>query len=363
MYAILDIETTGGKFNEEGITEIAIYQFDGQSVTDQFISLVNPERPIQEYVVKLTGISNKMLRNAPKFHEVAKRIIAITENCTLVAHNASFDYRMLKLEFKRLGYEYERDTICTVDLSQTLLPEAPSYKLGKLVKSLGIPLSDRHRANGDALATVQLFKLLLAKDVEKNIIQKSILYHDNRNIKDKLNKLIEEVPSELGVFYVLDDNQRVIFIGKGKNMKQELTRVFLKTSRRGQKIQKNATAVRYELAGNNLFLRLKFYLELDKINPKYNFKKQFKPKLHPFNNSDFILYEKGREIEEHAIILVENHEVRYFGYTNLAYQEQSLGRLKKILSPIENTTISNVLVKSYLLKTSRVRLERLTPQD
>ena len=85
MYAILDIETTGGKFNEEGITEIAIYQFDGQSVTDQFISLVNPEQPIQEYVVKLTGISNKMLRNAPKFHEVAKRIIEITENCTLVA--------------------------------------------------------------------------------------------------------------------------------------------------------------------------------------------------------------------------------------------------------------------------------------
>jgi len=149
LYAILDIETTGGKFNEEGITEIAIYQFDGQSVTDQFISLVNPEQPIQEYVVKLTGISNKMLRNAPKFHEVAKRIIEITENCTLVAHNASFDYRMLKLEFKRLGYEYERDSICTVDLSKTFLPEAPSYKLGKLVKSLGIPLSDRHRANGD----------------------------------------------------------------------------------------------------------------------------------------------------------------------------------------------------------------------
>ena len=361
MYAILDIETTGGKFNEEGITEIAIYQFDGQSVTDQFISLVNPEQPIQEYVVKLTGISNKMLRNAPKFHEVAKRIIEITENCTLVAHNASFDYRMLKLEFKRLGYEYERDSICTVDLSKTLLPEAPSYKLGKLVKSLGIPLSDRHRANGDALATVQLFKLLLVKDIEKNIIQQSILYHDNRNIKDKLNKFIEEVPNALGVFYLLDDKQRVIFIGKGKNMKQELTRVFLKTSKRGQKIQKNATAVRYEFAGNNLFLRLKFYLELDKINPKYNFKKQFKPKLHSFNNSDFILYEKGREIEEHAVILVENHEVRYFGYTNLAYQEQTLERLKKILLPIENTTISNVLVKNYLLKTNRGKLERFTP--
>ena len=92
MYAILDIETTGGKYNEEGITEIAIYQHDGQKVTDQFISLVNPERPIQPFVEKLTGINSKMLRSAPRFFELAKRIIEITENCLIVAHNADFDY-------------------------------------------------------------------------------------------------------------------------------------------------------------------------------------------------------------------------------------------------------------------------------
>ena len=104
MYAILDIETTGGKYNEEGITEIAIYKFDGNEVVDQFISLINPERDIQPFVVKLTGINNKMLRNAPKFYEVAKRIIEITEDCILVAHNAEFDYRILSLEFERLGF-------------------------------------------------------------------------------------------------------------------------------------------------------------------------------------------------------------------------------------------------------------------
>ena len=87
MYAILDIETTGGKFNEEGITEIAIYKFDGQNTVDRFISLVNPEKEIQEFVVKLTGINNKMLRNAPKFYEVAKRIVEITKDCILVAHH------------------------------------------------------------------------------------------------------------------------------------------------------------------------------------------------------------------------------------------------------------------------------------
>ena len=163
MYAILDIETTGGKFNEEGMTEIAIHKFDGHQVVDQFISLVNPERDIQEFVVKLTGINNKMLRNAPKFYEVAKRIIEITEGCIIIAHNANFDYRILRIEFKRLGYDFKRNTLCTVALSKKLIPESPSHSLGKLCRFIGIPMSDRHRANGDALATIQLFKLLLEK--------------------------------------------------------------------------------------------------------------------------------------------------------------------------------------------------------
>ena len=170
MYAILDIETTGGKYNEEGITEIAIYRHNGRDVPDQFITLVNPERTIQPFVEKLTGINGKMLRNAPRFFEVAKRIIEITDNCLIVAHNADFDYRILRTEFKRLGFSFERDSICTVSLSKVLLPHLESYKLGKLSRSLGIPISDRHRAQGDALATVILFELLLEKDSCKKII-------------------------------------------------------------------------------------------------------------------------------------------------------------------------------------------------
>ena len=188
MYVILDIETTGGKFNEEGVTEIAIYRYDGHTIVDQFISLVNPEKPIQEFVVKLTGINNKMLKNAPKFYEVAKRIIEITSDCILVAHNTAFDYRILRTEFDRLGYEFNRNTLCTVELSQKLILDQPSYSLGKLTKSLGIPMTDRHRASGDALATVQLFKLLLEKDTGKSIIQSSIKYFDQRNKKQKLKK-------------------------------------------------------------------------------------------------------------------------------------------------------------------------------
>jgi len=136
MYAIIDLETTGGKYNQEGITEIAIYKFDGAEVVDQLISLVNPETPIQPFVEKLTGISDAMVRTAPKFHELAKRVVEITEGCVLVAHNAQFDYRILKLCYDRLGYTYERKTVCTVDLAKKLIPDQESYSLGKLVKSL-----------------------------------------------------------------------------------------------------------------------------------------------------------------------------------------------------------------------------------
>ena len=75
MYAILDIEATGGKKGEEDIIEVAIYRFDGKKIVDQLISLVSPDRKIDAYVQKLTQITPKMVKSAPKFHEIAKRII------------------------------------------------------------------------------------------------------------------------------------------------------------------------------------------------------------------------------------------------------------------------------------------------
>jgi DNA polymerase-3 subunit epsilon len=350
LYVILDIETTGGKFNEEGITEIAIYKFDGHNVVDQFISLVNPEKPIQEFVVRLTGINNKMLRNAPKFYEVAKRIVEITKDCIVVAHNAAFDYRILRTEFERLGFDFYRNTLCTVELSQNLIENQPSYSLGKLTKSLGIPITDRHRATGDALATVQLFKLLLEKDIEKTIIQNSIKYFDKRLVKEKLKNLIDEIPTTLGVYYVHDSNGKVIFMGKGKNIKAEINNLFIKTSRRAVKIQERASTVSYNKTGNELFTRLKYYLQLDKIAPKFNFKKKFKFSEEDFNNDSFMLIDKGREVEENAVILVENNIVTSYGYTNLAHQENNLEILKSVLTSIENKEISKTIIKNYLKK-------------
>ena len=270
MYAILDIETTGGKYNEEGITEIAIYKFDGHQIVDQFFSLVNPEKNIQPFVINLTGINNQMLRNAPKFHEVAKRIIEITDNCTIVAHNAQFDNRILSTEFDRLGYPFEKNMLCTVELSKKLIPDLPSYSLGKLVRSLGIPITDRHRAQGDAKATVELFKLLLEKDIEKVIISDTIKKGSKRQLAPKLLDIIEAAPTTIGVYYMHRKNGKIIYVGKSTNIKKRLIQHFTDDNKKSKKIQLEVVSVSYEGTGNNLIAQLKESQEIKKLKPIFN---------------------------------------------------------------------------------------------
>lgn len=270
MYAILDIETTGGKYNEEGITEIAIYKFDGRQIVDQLITLVNPEIPIQPFVVGLTGINNDMLRQAPKFYEIAKRLLEITEACILVAHNAKFDYRILRTEFRRLGFDYERESLCTVELSKKLLPGLDSYSLGKLTKALGIPLSSRHRADGDAQATVKLFKLLLQKDTDKEIIKANIRQKPKNSIDTKLIRIVEELPSRTGVYYMHDDEGDIIYIGKSRNIRKRVNQHFTGDAVKSREMQQEVNAVTFEDTGNELIALLKENQEIKKLKPKYN---------------------------------------------------------------------------------------------
>lgn len=270
MFAIIDVETTGGAFNEEGITEIAVYKFDGHEIVDQLISLVNPERPIQPFVVKLTGINNAMLRSAPKFYELAKRIIEITEGCTFVAHNASFDYRIIRTEFNRLGYTFERETLCTVELAKKLIPGMPSYSLGKLVRSLGIPITDRHRASGDALATFKLLKLLLSKDTEKTILKSLVKKEIKSGLTPKLLDIIESMPQKTGIYYMHNAEGEVIYIGKSKNIKKRINQHFTSQTKRAKKIQSEVYAVTYEETGSELVALLKESEEIKRNKPIYN---------------------------------------------------------------------------------------------
>lgn len=348
MYVIIDIETTGGKYNEEGITEIAIHKFDGNDVIDSFISLVNPEKEIQPFVVKLTGINNKMLKNAPKFYEVAKRIIEITNGCTLVAHNASFDYRILRSEFKRLGYPFEMPTLCTVELSKKLIPDLESYSLGKLCRSIGIPVTDRHRANGDALATVKLLEILLQKDTEKTIVKSTIKSGNQRDLSKKLLTLLEELPTKTGVFYFHRYSGDIMYIGRGKNIKKIVNQVFLRTSKKARSLQKELVSVTFDLTGSELVAMLKYQEELKTHKPKYNKAQKAKLQYTNFSNPNMILIDKGRDILEKSVILIENNRYQGYAFTNLGYQISNLEILKKLITLSISTDIQNDIIIKYL---------------
>lgn len=168
MYAVVDIETTSGSPKNGKITEIAIFIYDGSEVIDSFVTLINPECEIPFYITNITGITNEMVSNAPKFYEVAKKIVEITSNRIFVAHNATFDYNFIKSEFKNLGYSYNRKTMCTVKLSRKHIPGHGSYSLGKICSELGIEINGRHRAAGDALATVKLLDIILKNHQSKS---------------------------------------------------------------------------------------------------------------------------------------------------------------------------------------------------
>ncbi|HDR50001.1 MAG TPA: 3'-5' exonuclease [Mariniphaga anaerophila] len=168
MFAIIDIETTGNSYHFGQITEIAIVLHNGHKVTDTFSTLVKPDMDIPLFITRLTGITNEMVKDAPRFYEIAKKVVEMTAGRTFVAHNVHFDYKFIKEEFKRLGYDYQRKTLCTVQLSRKLIPGHRSYSLGKLCAELGIEINGRHRAAGDALATAKLFELLIIENDKLN---------------------------------------------------------------------------------------------------------------------------------------------------------------------------------------------------
>lgn len=265
MYAIIDIETTGGNASRERITEIAIYIHDGKSIVNEYSTLVNPECKVPPFVARLTGISDEMLVDAPKFYEVARNIVEITEGCTFVAHNAAFDYSFIKQEFLNLGYKYKKPVLCTVKMSRKLLPGHKSYSLGNLCNNLGIPITSRHRAAGDALATVKLFERLLSVDPTLNQIPTDGLHPSlDRSVFNRL-------PSTAGVYYFHDENGKLLYIGKSKNIHARVLSHFQNNSSNKAIEMRSGTAhISFEETGSELIALLHESAEIKKHKPLFN---------------------------------------------------------------------------------------------
>ena len=396
MYSIIDIESNGAGYRHECIIDIAIYRYDGQKIVDQFISLVNPESDITPFVQKLTSITPKMVKTAPKFHEIAKRVIEITQNTTLVGHNIDFDYRMLRQSFKGLGYDFKINTLDTIPLAKKLIPNEVSYSLGKLVKSLGIPLTNHHRADGDARATLELFKLLVSKDTENEIIQEQ---HDETNAKTYINKiklLTQDLPNERGFVYFQNGEGKIILSECVQDINKFSKKVFNSKSKKWESIQRGVEQINFELTGNDIIAKLilnsknikkrevvpfglyvrnnKYIVEKNTLNKEdrpilkfrsftqgvkavqfignqreYDDVSFFKKKI-DFRKRNELWLGSGRKLGEKLFLIIENGKVVSYGFYELFTQIQTLSRLSKLKIdlPLSSFDLTNDLQLALL---------------
>lgn len=273
MYAIVDIETTGGYAANHRITEVAIYLHDGMRVTGQYHTLVNPGRNIPYYITGLTGITQEMVMDAPLFSEIAKELLGHLDGKIFVAHNAQFDYSFLKKEFEQAGLAWQAKKLCTVRLSRKIMPGLRSYSLGTLAESLGIVIPNRHRAGGDVAATSKIFDLLIKRDKDGHI-EKALKRSSGETIlppnlpKEEFDKL----PIKPGVYYFLNSRNQVIYVGKATNIRKRIAGHFTGDAREWSRsnIRNEIHRIAFELTGNDLIALILESQEIRRLWPKYN---------------------------------------------------------------------------------------------
>jgi len=264
-YAVIDVETTGLSPKHERLTEIAIVIVEDGKIINEFSSLLNPEKKIPYRITQLTGINNQMVQEAPRFFEIAKQVVQMTENCTFVAHNASFDYRFIQAEFSRYGFDYQRKLLDTVKLSRKLLPGFRSYSLGKLTAQLGIQINGRHRALGDAMATAELFLRLLEVNPQPSQVKIRGLHSHLKQ------EQIDAIPQETGVYYFFDEKDDLIYIGKSNNIHSRvISHLNNTTTKKAMEMREKIARVDFELTGSELVALLLESNEIKTHMPVYN---------------------------------------------------------------------------------------------
>lgn len=269
MYTIIDIETNG---SENKITEIAILKHDGTQIIEEFTSLVNPESTIPAYITTLTGIDNRMVADAPTFSEIAQHVLDITEDSIFVAHNVNFDYNIIRNSFKELDIEFKRKKICTIRLSRKLIPGHQSYSLGKLCTALNIEVFDRHRAKGDAEATVILFEMLLAKEQAETVIKEFLKPSSKEaTLPPSLpSAVFNAIPNTPGIYFFKNKEGKIIYIGKAKDLKKRVLSHFYNKSDKEINLCRETTDISFELSGSELIALLMEDAAIKEHQPEFN---------------------------------------------------------------------------------------------
>jgi len=273
MYAIVDIETTGGHASQFGITEIAVFIHDGNQVIKRFETLINPQQNIPSYITALTGINNAMVASAPIFEEIASDLFEILNGQIFIAHNVNFDYSFIHHHLKVAGYELNVKKLCTVRLGRKVFPGLPSYSLGKLCRTLDLPIENRHRAGGDAQATVLLFEHCLANGADKYIGEMLKKKSSEQWLPMNLSKsAIMDLPSGPGVYYFHDEKDTIIYIGKAINIKKRVSSHFTHqdADKKRQQFIRTIFKITYQSCATELEAIVLESAEIKKLWPKHN---------------------------------------------------------------------------------------------
>lgn len=272
MYTIIDIETTGNGIKGNKITEISIFKHDGNQIVDEFTTLVNPQCPIPHFITGLTGIDDQMVQGAPTFSEIANNVLDLTESCVFVAHSVNFDYGVIKEEFRQIGVDFTRKKLCTVRLSRKLIPGLGSYSLGKLCSAIQIPLVDRHRARGDAHATVLLFQKLMAIPTSESVFKQFLNARSQEaTLPPHLPKSVfDKIPPKPGIYYFKNQKGEIIYVGKAINLKKRVLGHFYDKSVKETQMCSETADIDFKLSGNELVALLMESAEIKRLFPPYN---------------------------------------------------------------------------------------------
>ena len=273
LYAIVDIETTGGYAAAGGITEIAVRITDGEKIIDRYETLMNPVYTIPRYVESLTGITNAMVEDARHFKMIADELYELLSDKIFVAHNVNFDYSYLKYYFKEAGFDLDCKKLCTIRLGRQILPGFKSYSLGNFCREIGIEVEHRHRAGGDAEATAKLFHHLLQKDTNGHVKKMLLVKSKEQSLPPNLPaKQIRQLPQNPGVYYFHDNKGRVIYVGKAKNLSRRVNSHFAnnKPGKQKQEFLRNIFSITYQSCATELMAFILENVEIKKFWPGQN---------------------------------------------------------------------------------------------
>ena len=316
MYSIIDIETTGGNKNTGRITEIAAFKHDGNKIVDSFSTLVNPETSIPPFIVNLTGITDDMVSSAPKFEEIADELDRFTSNSTFVAHNVNFDFGFIREEFRRIGRDFKRKRLCTVQLSRETFPDLSSYSLGKITDQLGIELNGHHRAEADAKATIKLFEKIIARKKNTGLFEVNFGLNDLSHLSSPYISLevFKSIPDDCGLYKIYNSADELIFV---KRSSQILSALSKKLQQNGTKNSKDLISESYrldwEITGSTLLAQI---LEAEHTigqNPRFNFgkfsmKARYGLYFSEGNGESFLVVKRRRRNDDPLVVFSSYYE-------------------------------------------------------